>query len=272
MLIVDPALLDILRGAGIEALAYEGENSLHAGAARRRRCAAQWERTARSHARRSRAEYLHLGHDRPAQGGGGQPPPDRRVDPLVRRARGRRRRPALRLPADAPSVGGVVALGAPLVRGGSVVIAERFSARRFFDDRRWRVHSFQYIGELCRYLVAAPPSAAEKPHELRLALGNGLAADVWRAMLERFGEIRVLEFYASTEGNVGSTTSKAASARSAASRLISPRAIRSRSRDSMPTAGAVARRRRILPRAAEGDEAGEALGRIGDKPRSVRRL
>ena len=101
------------------------------------------------------------------------------------------------------SVGGVVAIGAPLVNGGSVAIAEKFSARRFFDDvQRYECTAFQYIGELCRYLIAQPPSAVERTHELRLALGNGLAADVWRAMLERFGEIRVLEFYASTEGNV----------------------------------------------------------------------
>jgi fatty-acyl-CoA synthase len=101
------------------------------------------------------------------------------------------------------SVGGVVAMGAPLVNGGSVALAERFSASRFFDDlARFGCTSFQYIGELCRYLVAAPRSEVEGRLKLRLALGNGLAPEVWRAMLERLGPIRVLEFYASTEGNV----------------------------------------------------------------------
>ncbi|WP_164144375.1 AMP-binding protein, partial [Serratia marcescens] len=32
------------------------------------------------------------------------------------------------------SVGGIVAVGAPLLGGGSVVIREKFSARRFWDD------------------------------------------------------------------------------------------------------------------------------------------
>jgi fatty-acyl-CoA synthase len=101
------------------------------------------------------------------------------------------------------SVGGVVAIGAPLVSGGSVAIAERFSARAFWRDvARWECTAFQYIGELCRYLVAAPRRVDEKSHGLRLAIGNGLAGGVWRAVLERFGPIRVLEFYASTEGNV----------------------------------------------------------------------
>ena len=61
------------------------------------------------------------------------------------------------------SVGGVAALPAALVNGGSVVIAEKFSAGRFWSEvARWDCTIFQYIGELCRYLVAAPPSADEK--------------------------------------------------------------------------------------------------------------
>jgi len=101
------------------------------------------------------------------------------------------------------SVGGVAALPAALVNGGSVVIAEKFSASRFWSDvARWDCTIFQYIGELCRYLVAAPPSPHERRHRLRLACGNGLSADVWRAFAERFGLAQILEFYASTEGNL----------------------------------------------------------------------
>ena len=60
------------------------------------------------------------------------------------------------------SVGGVVATGALLVNGGSVVIREKFSARQFWDDvARWDCTLFQYIGELCRYLVNAPPHPRE---------------------------------------------------------------------------------------------------------------
>src|SRR5271166_3007547 len=101
------------------------------------------------------------------------------------------------------SVGGVVAVAAPLVFGGSVAIAERFSARGFWDDvARWECTCIQYIGELCRFLVAAPMHPKEKDHKIRIALGNGLSEDVWRAFIDRFGPLRILEFYASTEGNV----------------------------------------------------------------------
>ena len=40
---------------------------------------------------------------------------------------------------------------------------------------------FQYIGELCRYLVNAPPHPLERQHRLRLCAGNGLRPDVWEA-------------------------------------------------------------------------------------------
>ena len=101
------------------------------------------------------------------------------------------------------SIGGIVAVASPLVFGGSVAIAKRFSARQFWIDvRGFECTAFQYIGELCRYLVAAPDSPKERDHKLRMAIGNGLAPEVWRAFVDQFGPIRVLEFYASTEGNV----------------------------------------------------------------------
>lgn len=99
------------------------------------------------------------------------------------------------------SVGGVVAVGAMLVAGGSVVIRRRFSASRFWGDVvEQGCTVFQYIGELCRYLLAPPPSPEETGHRLRLACGNGLRGEVWRPFQARFAIPQVLEFYASTEG------------------------------------------------------------------------
>ena len=101
------------------------------------------------------------------------------------------------------SVGGVVATGALLVRGGSVVVREKFSASQFWDDvADWNCTLFQYIGELCRYLVNAPAHPREREHRLRLACGNGLRADTWEKFQSRFAIPKVLEFYAATEGNV----------------------------------------------------------------------
>jgi fatty-acyl-CoA synthase len=102
------------------------------------------------------------------------------------------------------SVGGAVATGAVLVNGGSVVIRDRFSTGAFWEDiRRYDCTMFQYIGELCRYLLHAPPLLAhEMPHRIRLCCGNGLRADVWEPFRKRFGIPQILEFYAATEGNI----------------------------------------------------------------------
>lgn len=100
------------------------------------------------------------------------------------------------------SVGGVVATGATLVGGGAVEIRARFSASDFWRDvTESRATLFQYIGELCRYLVNAPPHADETRHALRMACGNGLRPEVWEPFQARFRIPRILEYYASTEGN-----------------------------------------------------------------------
>jgi fatty-acyl-CoA synthase len=100
------------------------------------------------------------------------------------------------------SVGGVVATGAALTGGGAVVLRERFSARTFWKDvAAERCTVFQYIGELCRYLLNAPHDSHETGHQLRLACGNGLRPEVWEPFKSRFRIPQILEYYASTEGN-----------------------------------------------------------------------
>jgi fatty-acyl-CoA synthase len=100
------------------------------------------------------------------------------------------------------SVGGVVAPCSMLAAGASVVLSDKFSAGAFWRDVvRWDCTLFQYIGELCRYLLKAPVSEFEKQHRLRLACGNGLRGDIWEDFQARFSIPQILEFYAATEGN-----------------------------------------------------------------------
>ena len=101
------------------------------------------------------------------------------------------------------ATGGLCAMGAGLLTGGSIVLRKKFSTSHFWSD----IHAeqctmFVYIGELCRYLVNAEPDPQERAHRLRLAFGNGLRADVWQQMVDRFAIPGVLEFYGATEGNV----------------------------------------------------------------------
>jgi fatty-acyl-CoA synthase len=100
------------------------------------------------------------------------------------------------------SVGGVVAPGSTLVCGGSVVLRRRFSARAFWDDIvRTDCTLFQYIGELCRFLLNSPTQPREREHRIRIACGNGLRPDIWESFQTRFSIPRILEFYAATEAN-----------------------------------------------------------------------
>jgi fatty-acyl-CoA synthase len=101
------------------------------------------------------------------------------------------------------TAGGLVATGALLIKGGAVVLREKFSVREFWNDViRWDCTLFQYIGELCRYLINSPPQANERKHSLRLACGNGLRPDIWREFKQRFAIPKIIEFYGATEGNV----------------------------------------------------------------------
>src|SRR5215831_3880174 len=100
------------------------------------------------------------------------------------------------------SIGGVVATGAVLVGGGSVVLRQKFSASRFWDEvSEWQCTIFQYIGELCRYLVNSPPHPRERRHRIRLCSGNGLRPDIWEKFQRRFCIPQILEFYAATEAS-----------------------------------------------------------------------
>ena len=101
------------------------------------------------------------------------------------------------------ATGGLCALGAALLNGGSVVLRKKFSATHFWPEVvAEQCTMFVYIGELCRYLANQPEHELERAHKLRMIFGNGLRADVWDVMMDRFKVGDVLEFYGATEGNV----------------------------------------------------------------------
>lgn len=59
----------------------------------------------------------------------------------------------------------------------------------------------QYIGEICRFLLATPEKPEEKAHKVRLIVGNGMRPQIWQSFVDRFNIQDVGEFYGSTEGN-----------------------------------------------------------------------
>ena len=86
--------------------------------------------------------------------------------------------------------------------GASIVVRRKFSVREFWKDvARHHISVFQYIGEICRYLLNQPVAAGEREHSLRCMLGAGLTPESWQRWLERFGPIQVFEGWGATEAN-----------------------------------------------------------------------
>ncbi|CAI7661152.1 unnamed protein product [Penicillium glandicola] len=93
------------------------------------------------------------------------------------------------------------ALCAAVGNGGTLCLGRKFSASRFWKE----VHDsgatrILYIGELCRYLLATPPSPYDQDHKCIVASGNGLRGEIWEKFRKRFNIPEIREFYRSTEG------------------------------------------------------------------------
>ena len=106
------------------------------------------------------------------------------------------------LPLHHPA-GALVAIGGALVGRARLALARDFDPARFWPDvRRYGATVAFYAGEMCRALINAPRTPAETNHSLRLLAGSGMRAQLWRALVERFGPLEIREFYASTEGKL----------------------------------------------------------------------
>uniref|UniRef100_A0A1I8E9Z1 Very long-chain fatty acid transport protein n=1 Tax=Wuchereria bancrofti TaxID=6293 RepID=A0A1I8E9Z1_WUCBA len=100
------------------------------------------------------------------------------------------------------SAGGILGIGQTVLQGSTCVIRKKFSASSFWKDCiKYNCNVSQYIGEICRYLLAQNDVAETKGHKIRLMFGNGLRAEIWPEFVNRFGIQKIGELYGSTEGN-----------------------------------------------------------------------
>ena len=94
-----------------------------------------------------------------------------------------------------------------LIIGSTFILGHKFSTRTFWPEvRTQNATIIQYVGETCRYLLAAPPQFdpiteedLDNKNDVRVAFGNGLRPDIWNRFKDRFGIETVAEFYAATE-------------------------------------------------------------------------
>jgi acyl-CoA synthetase (AMP-forming)/AMP-acid ligase II len=83
----------------------------------------------------------------------------------------------------------------------TIVLGRKFSHSTFWPEvRSSGATHIQYVGELCRYLVNAPPSALDREHKVRMAWGNGMRPDVWEEFRQRFGIDCINELYGASDG------------------------------------------------------------------------
>ena len=100
----------------------------------------------------------------------------------------------------------VVCWGSVLSAQATLIMVRKFSASRFLEEvRRHGATAFGYVGELCRYLLDQPARQDDADNPLRIMVGNGMRPSIWHSFKLRFGISRVVEFYASSEGNIGFT-------------------------------------------------------------------
>jgi citronellyl-CoA synthetase len=100
----------------------------------------------------------------------------------------------------------VVCWGSVLAGQAALIMVRKFSASRFWDEvERHRATAFGYVGELCRYLLDQPVRPGDAANPIRVMVGNGLRPSIWQAFKQRFAVERVVELYASSEGNIGFT-------------------------------------------------------------------
>lgn len=94
------------------------------------------------------------------------------------------------------SVGGAVAAGARFA-----VASGTDPATFWAEARRYGATHVSYTWASLRDITLAPPDPAEQYHPIRMFMGSGMPANLWRRVAARFPTSRVLEFYASAEGD-----------------------------------------------------------------------
>lgn len=99
------------------------------------------------------------------------------------------------------TAGGMVGVGQTFLGGVTMAIRKKFSASNYWKDcAKYKCTVAQYVGEICRYVLAAASGKDPVQHSVRAVFGNGMRPQIWTQFVEKFGIEQVLEFYGATEG------------------------------------------------------------------------
>ncbi|MFW9825961.1 MAG: AMP-binding protein, partial [Candidatus Thorarchaeota archaeon] len=88
--------------------------------------------------------------------------------------------------------------------GSTLALGRKFSVSRFWDEtRKYNATVFNYIGELCRYLINQPPKPNDSDNPVKKIIGAGLRPEIWMDFKRRFNIDKIKEYYSSTEAVSG---------------------------------------------------------------------
>jgi len=97
---------------------------------------------------------------------------------------------------------------AALVTGGSIALAEKFSASRFWQDiRTYQATAFSYVGAVLPILLNQPEREEEKNSPAKKCFGGGAPKEVHEAVSRRFG-LQVCELYGMSETGTWNTINR----------------------------------------------------------------
>jgi putative long chain acyl-CoA synthase len=104
-------------------------------------------------------------------------------------------------PLHHPS-GLMVGLGGAVAGGSRIALTRGVHPTRFADEvHRYGVTVVSYTWAMLLELVDATSPELQEHHPIRLFIGAGMPIGLWHKVTDRFAPARVLEFYASTEGD-----------------------------------------------------------------------
>ncbi|WP_371830473.1 AMP-binding protein [Antrihabitans cavernicola] len=101
------------------------------------------------------------------------------------------------------SSGLLVSLGGAVAGGSRIALARSLDPERFAEEvHRYGVTVVTYTWTMMREILDANVFPVGAQHSIRLFIGSGMPVGLWKRTTEIFAPARVLEFYASTEGDV----------------------------------------------------------------------
>lgn len=104
-------------------------------------------------------------------------------------------------PLHHPS-GLLVGLGGAIAGGSRIALTRGVDPTRFaYEVHRYGVTVVTYTWAMLGELVEATSPELAEHHPIRLFIGAGMPIGLWQKVTDRFAPARVLEFYASTEGD-----------------------------------------------------------------------